>query len=261
MWIAVVVALAVAGVIVWSFRRGATGADEAPDPAWEWESRLEENARVAFMEGLRACHDQAAVSEERGVLRLFEPPCAISLSLLADRFAARGQEGLHDPEGVVRELVEKCAAAEQPGVLHLTEGLPGDGASDSASDAASDAASEDASDDAGGMDRAAFGAAVRELVLPDGAPGGSWYLDEAGGCLEVVVPGDYATTLLLDLGRLRERHRAARAERPGMPAAAVLRDVVFGLIAEGGPGVTWTRPPSERHRTAVLPVGERRTAS
>ncbi|MEV4223588.1 hypothetical protein [Nonomuraea sp. NPDC049725] len=249
MWIAVVVALAVAGVIVWSFRRRATGADEAPDPAWEWESRLEENARVAFMEGLRACHDQAAVSEERGVLRLFGPPCAISLSLLADRFAARGQEGLHDPEGVVRELVEKCAAAEQPGVLHVTEGLPGDDASDGASD------------DAGGMDRAAFGAAVRELVRPDGAPGGSWYLDEAGGCLEVVVPGEYATTLLLDLGRLRERHRAARAERPGMPAAAVLRDVVFGLIAEDGPGVTWTRPPSERHRTAVLPAGERRTAS
>ncbi|WP_049575909.1 hypothetical protein [Nonomuraea sp. SBT364] len=244
MWIAVGVALAVAGVIVWSFRRGASGADEAPEPGWDWESRLEENARVAFMEGLRACHDRAVVSEERGVLRLFEPPRVISLPLLADRFAARGQDGLHDPEGVVRELVEWCAATERPGVLHLSEGLP--------------------AGEADGMDGAAFGAAVRELVRPGSPAGGSWYLDEAGGCLEVVVPGEYATTLLLDLGRVHERYRAARGERAGMPAGAVLRDVVFGLIAADGPGLTWTRPPSERHRTAVLAAGrtapEHRTA-
>lgn len=81
-WIAVAGVVAVIGVIVWSFRRDKRGADEPGGRSgWDWESRLGEDARVAFMEGVRACQDQAgplAVNEERGLLRIVDPPRLIS---------------------------------------------------------------------------------------------------------------------------------------------------------------------------------------
>jgi hypothetical protein len=235
-WIAVAGAVAVIGVIVWSFRRNTRGADEPGGrPGWDWESRLGEDARVAFMEGVRACQDQVgplSPDEERGLLRIVDPPRLISLYLLADRFIGRGQDGLHDPQGTVRELVAQCVATEQPGVLHLrADWLSGE---------------------VDGMDRPGFTAAVREIVRPDGASSSG---DESVGCLEVTLPGspdEYANTALLDLGRVVERYEKTRAERPAMPAGALLRDVVFGLINEAGPGLTWARPPTERHRTALL---------
>ncbi|WP_327102146.1 hypothetical protein [Nonomuraea glycinis] len=235
-WIAVAGVVAVIGVIVWSFRRDKRGADEPGGRSgWDWESRLGEDARVAFMEGVRACQDQAgplAVNEERGLLRIVDPPRLISLYLLADRFTARGQDGLHDPQGVVRELVTQCVATEQPGVLHLrADWLSGE---------------------VDGMDGAGLMAAVGEIVCPEGA---SWSGDESAGCLEVALPGaagEHADTALLDLGRVVERYEKTRAERPTMPAGALLRDVVFELISEAGPGLAWTRPPTERHRTALL---------
>ncbi len=232
-WIAVAGAVAVIGVIVWSFRRNARGADDPGGRSgWDWESRLGEDARVAFMEGVRACQDQVGpldVDEERGLLRIVDPPRIVSLFLLADRFTARGQEGLHDPQGVLRELVTQCVATEQPGVLHLrADWLSGE---------------------VDGMDRQGFTAAVRAVVCPDGA---SWAADESTGCLEVTLPGasgEYADTALLDLGRVVERYEKARAERP---TGAPLRDVVAELVREAGPGLTWTRPPTERHRTTLL---------
>lgn len=233
-WIAVAGVVAVIGVIVWSFRRDKRGADEPGGrPGWDWESRLGEDARVAFMEGVRACQDQVgplSVDEERGLLRIVDPPRIVSLCLLADRFTARGQDGLHDPQGVVRELVTQCVATERPGVLHLrADWLNGE---------------------VDGMDRPGFTAAVREIVRPDGASS-----DESVGCLEITLPGssgEYANTALLDLGRVVELYEKARAERPAMPAGALLRDVVFRLINEAGPGLAWARPPTERHRTALL---------
>jgi hypothetical protein len=234
--IAVAGVVAVIGVIVWSFRRDKRGADEPGGrPGRDWESRLGEDARVAFMEGVRACQDQAGplgVEEERGLLRIVDPPRLISLYLLADRFTARGQDGLHDPQGVVRELVTQCVATEQPGVLHLrADWLSGE---------------------VDGMDRPGFTAAVHEIVRPDGA---SWSVDESAGCLEVTLPGasgEYANTALLDLGRVVERYEKTRAERPATPAGALLRDVVFELISEAGPELAWARPPAERHRTTLL---------
>ncbi|WP_336208276.1 hypothetical protein [Nonomuraea sp. LPB2021202275-12-8] len=241
-WIAVAVAVAVIGVIVWSFRRNAPSADEPagqPQPAWEWdwESRLGGDARVAFIEGVRACHDQVGpltVSEEQGLLRIFEPPRLISLYLLADRFAAHGQDGLHDPEGTLRELVAQCVATEQPGVLHLRgDWLSGE---------------------VDGMDRQGFADAVREIVCPDGTAA-TWYADESGGCLEITVPatgGEHTNTMLLDLARVLDLYQAMRAERPGMPAGALLRDVVFRLINDGSPSLAWARPPTARHRALLL---------
>ncbi|MFG1949123.1 hypothetical protein [Nonomuraea sp. NPDC048826] len=240
-WIALAGGLAAIGVIVWSYRRKASRSEEAqPErPAEGWAARLDEDARVAFMEGLRAYQDKVGplrVSDERGVLTVHDPPRLVSLHLLADRFAGLGTDGLHDPEESVRELVAGCVAAERPGVLHLRADWLGD--------------------QVDGMDRRAFAAAVREIVCPDGAVGVTgWSADEDAGSLEVTlaaVDGEEGNTLLLDLARVLDGYEKLRAERPGMPAGALLRDVLFGLLAADGPGLTWTRPPAERHRAALL---------
>src|SRR5690606_40824501 len=126
-WIALAGGLAVIGVIVWSFRRNASRAEE---PALHrsprgWADRLDENGRVAFREGLRAYQDKVGpldVGEDRGVLTVRRPPALVSLYLLADRFAARAPEGLYDPEGAVRQRVTSCVAAERAGVPDLRPG-------------------------------------------------------------------------------------------------------------------------------------------
>ncbi|MEV4101556.1 hypothetical protein AB0J42_14965 [Nonomuraea sp. NPDC049649] len=247
-WIALAGGLAVIGVIVWSFRRNASRAEE---PALHrsprgWADRLDENGRVAFREGLRAYQDKVGpldVGEDRGVLTVRRPPALVSLYLLADRFAERGPEGLYDPEETVRQLVTSCLAAEQPGVLHLRPGWL-DGEID-------------------GLDRGAFAAAVREIVCPDRD---GCRADPDAGLLEVAVApegGDEGNTLLLDLARVLDAYEKLRADRPGMPARALLRDVLFRLLTEDGPGLAWTRPPTARHRATVLAAGptERRPAS
>ncbi|MDA0635267.1 hypothetical protein OUY22_17745 [Nonomuraea sp. MCN248] len=247
MWIALAGGLAVIGVIVWSYRRRASQAEgAAPERSpRSWAARLDEDARVAFREGLRAYEDKVgplSVGEEHGVLTVHDPPRLVSLRLLADRFAALGPDGLHDPEETVRELVAGCVATEQPGVLHLRRGWsPGP---------------------VDGMDRAAFTAAVREIVCPDGAEGVSgWTADEESGSLQVTVAGDEeGNTLLLDLARVLDGYAGLRAERPGMPAGALLRDVLFRMLAANDPGLTWTGPPAERHR-AILLAADRHPAS
>ncbi|MFC5817383.1 hypothetical protein [Nonomuraea harbinensis] len=254
-WIALAGGLAVIGVIVWSFGRDASRAEEAPPERSPrgWAAGLGEDARVAFLEGLRAYQDKVGplhLREDHGLLAVHDPPRLVSLHLLADRFAARGPEGLHDPEETVRVLVTACVTTEQPGVLHLRPGWLGSGEVD-------------------GMDRRAFVEAVREIVCPGGAGGvAGRFADESAGSLVVTLAaegGDEGNTLLLDLARVLDRYEKLRAERPGMPARALLRDVLFRLLAEDGPGLTWTEPPAERHRAALLAAGqpptERRPAS
>ncbi|MGW7484470.1 hypothetical protein ACWGH8_38540 [Nonomuraea muscovyensis] len=273
-------AAVVVGVLVWWLRRGPRRAGAAEERAeapaeWGWDARLAPEARIAFMEGLRACSDDTGpvrAGREQGVLTTYDPPRLISLHLLADRFAARGEEGLHDPEGTLTELIAKCAAVEQPGVLHLrTDWLTGM---------------------VDGMDQPHFAEAVRGIVCPEQATGlGAWTVDERIGALRltiapapaaepasaepasaepasdepasgepasgrVVTPGaegEEANTMMLDLARILDRYREARAEQPGATAEALLRTVVSHVIAGGGPGVTWAYPPSPRqHRTALM---------
>ncbi|MGI5269675.1 hypothetical protein ACQEUU_11030 [Nonomuraea sp. CA-218870] len=248
-WIALAGGLAVISVIVWSYRRRASQAGDAAPERYpgSWAARLDEDARVAFREGLRAYQDKVgplSVGEERGVLTVHDPPRLVSLRLLADRFADLGPEGLHDPEETVRELVAGCVATEQPGVLHLRPGWsPGP---------------------VDGMDRAAFAATVREIVCPDGAEGVTgWSADEDSGSLQVTVAArgdEEGNTLLLDLARVLDGYAELRAERPGMPAGALLRDVLFRMLAADDPGLTWTGPPAERHR-AVLLAADRHPAN
>jgi hypothetical protein len=232
------------------------------------------------------------------VLTTYEPPRLISLHLLADAFAARGDAALHDPQGTVETLLERLAAAERPGVLHLRPGwLEGE---------------------VDGMDAVRFAAAVGEAVRP-----GGWTAEARVGALQVVVPDDEAgeepgedarkapadgrvsgdsplthvngtpikqlpakdaategageeggaaagagateesgavqrgrageaNTLMLDLARVLDLYREARARRPDAGAQTLLREVVPRLIAAGGPGVTWTRPPRPGELRTVL---------
>ncbi|MEV0384636.1 hypothetical protein [Nonomuraea sp. NPDC050643] len=252
MWIAVaVVAAAVVGVVAWWFRRDSAGGEAwaEAERAGEWASLLGAEAGAAFMEGLRAYHDAGGalrVEGERGVLTTYEPPRLISLHLLADAFAARGDAAMHDPQGTVATLLEQLAAAERPGVLHLRAGwLEGE---------------------VDGLDAAGFAGAVGGLLGGTG--------EAALGALQVPVPGDRVShvngtplkpvtkdgevrtgasnTMMLDLARVLDLYREERDKRPDAAAEALLREIVPRLIASGGPGLTWAKPPTDEELRAVL---------
>ncbi|HEX4811452.1 MAG TPA: hypothetical protein VFV66_01690 [Nonomuraea sp.] len=251
MWIAVAaVAAIVVGVVAWRLRREPAGGDTPGtfdvERTWDWAPRPAGDAEAAFVEGLRACHGAGTrlrVAADRGVVTTYDPPALVSLPLLADAFAALGDAALHDPHGTVAALIARYAAAEEPGVLHLRTDRPS------------------------GADRAAFAAAVREVVCPPEAEGLSALPDDDGGggggawgvgALQVRVlaggaeEGWHANTLLLDLGRAYELCAEAREKDPEAAEDTLLRQVVSGLVAAGGPGLTWVRPPTPEERRAVL---------
>ncbi|MBT2232755.1 hypothetical protein [Nonomuraea sp. NEAU-A123] len=230
MWIALAAAVVI-GVAVWWFRRDAADGGPAAERRPGWEARLGDEGATALLEGLRAFADAGTpvdLGGESGVLTVFEPPRLISLDLLADRFAARGQAAMHDPQTTVGELMAEFLAAEEPGVLHLR---------------------------AGWADGGRFADEVREIVCPQGAAGiGAW--SDAGGlgALEVAVLGDGlpGTTMLLDLARIRDQYDESRARQPGAPGEVVLRSLLTSVIANGGAGLTWTVPPTERQLGIAL---------
>jgi hypothetical protein len=227
-WIAVaVLAAIVVGAMVWWFRRDPVGR-VAGDTGNTFEADMDlgipAEAEPAFMEGLRAY--PLRVGGRRGVLTTYEPPRLISLHLLADAFAARRDAALHDPQGTVVALIAHLGAVERPGVLHLREDwLEGE---------------------VDGMDRAAFAEAAREAVSGE-CP---WSADPAIGALQVTVRE--TNTMMLDLARVLELYREAREERPEATAGELLREVMPRLIATGGPGLTWTKPPTQEDLRIVL---------
>jgi len=246
--IALAAAAVVIGVAVWWFRRGAlAGAAGAADGGPEagrrpgWEARLGDEGATALLEGLRAFADAGApvdLGGESGVLTVFEPPRLISLDLLAGRFAARGQAAMHDPQTTVGELMAEFLATEEPGVLHLR---------------------------AGWADGGRFADEVREIVCPPGAAGIDAWSGAGGlGALGVAVQGHAGTTMLLDLAQIRDQYDESRARQPGAPDEVVLRSLLTSVIANGGPGLTWTVPPTERQLGTALaaagPPGLRRPA-
>ncbi|MBF8188182.1 hypothetical protein ITP53_21105 [Nonomuraea sp. K274] len=229
MWIAVaVLAAAAVGVVAWWLRR------DPADDGFEVEGDLGlgAEARPAFAEGLRACHDRGDGPRiERGVLTMYDPPCLVSLYLLADGFATRGDAALHDPEGTVATLMNRLATAERPGILHLRrDWLTGE---------------------VDGMDRGGFAGAVRESVCP----GGDWAGDEVLGSSYVTVSGEQPNTMMLDLARVLDRYLEAREKQPDAPARALLREVVTRMATADGPGLTWVRPPTPEEREGALAAG------
>ncbi|MEV0234385.1 hypothetical protein [Nonomuraea sp. NPDC050786] len=225
MWIAVaVLAAAVVGAVVWWLRRDQV-AGGAGDPfEVDVDLGLAPETEPAFMEGLRAYPLRAQVW--RGVLTTYEPPRLISLHLLADAFAARGDAALHDPQGAVAALVAQLAAVERPGVLHLrADWLEGE---------------------VDGMDRLGFAEAAQKAV----AGGCSASADVTVGALQVAVRD--SNTMMLDLARMLELYREARDGQPDAPAEELLRDAAQRLIEAGDPGLTWTRPPTQEDLHIVL---------
>ncbi len=58
--------------------------------------------------------------------------------------------------------------------------------------------------------------------------------------------------MMVDLARVLDHYQEAREKRPDAAAEALLREVVPRLIADGGPGLTWTRPPTAAELRTVL---------
>ncbi|MEV0621456.1 hypothetical protein AB0I81_49570 [Nonomuraea sp. NPDC050404] len=367
-----VLAAAVVGTVAWWLRRspaggdasGAPGADDfEAEPARGWELPLTPEGRAAFMEGLRAYHeagDAVRVDEEHGVLTTYEPPRLISLHLLADAFAARGDAALHDPQGTVATLMERLAAAERPGVLHLrarwlegeVDGLdaarfaktvgdavrsggwtteahlgalqvavPGTGPSEEPRTASTNNSGEEpgaalvaesgdegrgtglthvngtpikalarGGDEGDAAERVVVvgGTADKDTAPGEGAADKGTALggDTAGGVTATAdatadaagdaavedatarkpVAGESAVgesavgesrageinTMMVDLGRVLDLYRVAREERPDDDAETLLRQVVPRFIAAGGPGLTWTKPPTPQELRTVL---------
>jgi hypothetical protein len=61
-----------------------------------------------------------------------------------------------------------------------------------------------------------------------------------------------ANTMLLDLARVLDLYLETREKRPDAAAGELLREVVAGVIAAGGPGLTWVRPPTPEERGLVV---------
>ncbi|MEU4516155.1 hypothetical protein AB0G05_42245 [Nonomuraea wenchangensis] len=251
MWIAVAVPAAIViGILVWWLRRDRPAAPEADggfaaDRGPERGPGLTPEADAAFVEGLGAYDATGEALRpdwERDVLAVDgTPPRLISLRLLADGFAALEEAALHDPQGAVAGLMAEYAAAERPGVLHLRAEWP--------------------EDDVDGMDRTAFAEAVRAVVCPPGAAGVEGFADGASLLVTVTVTdtdtdteASGRNTLMLDLGRVLDLYAEAREKRPDATPEEVLREVVPGMLAAGGPGLTWVRPPAEQERQTVTTV-------
>ncbi|MED7923624.1 hypothetical protein SMD20_05255 [Nonomuraea sp. LP-02] len=232
MWIAVAVPAAIViGILVWWLRRDRpTGPEAGPE--------REPEADAAFVEGLGAYDATGEALRpdwERDVLAVDgTPPRLISLRLLAEGFAALEEAALHDPQGAVAGLMAEYAAAERPGVLHLRAEWP--------------------ADEVDGMDRTAFAEAVQAVVCPPDAAGVEGFADGASLLVTVTVTDAEASgrnTLMLDLGRVLDLYAETREKRPDATPEEVLREVVPGLLAAGGPGLTWVRPPTEQERDTV----------
>ncbi|GAB2950928.1 hypothetical protein GCM10027203_63370 [Nonomuraea fastidiosa] len=193
-----VLAAAVVGAVVWWLRRG-TGegaADDRFEVDRSW-GLLPPDVEAAFVEGLRAYHDSGSalrVHEELEVLVAYDPPRSISLRLLADAFAARGDAALHDPQGTVTELMAELATAERPGVLHLRgewppaepEGVRGPKVADGP-------------EIADGMDAERFATAVAETVTelvrgPAGAAASAAVADAAAEAVVTDTAAEAAVT-------------------------------------------------------------------
>ncbi|MEU6728063.1 hypothetical protein ABZ917_30530 [Nonomuraea wenchangensis] len=235
MWIAVALPAAIViGILVWWLRRDRPAdpeAGRAPE-----EPGLTPEVDAAFVEGLGAYDATGEALRpdwERDVLAVDgSPPRLISLRLLADGFAALEEAALHDPQGAVAGLMAEYAAAERPGVLHLRAEWP--------------------ADEVDGMDRTAFAEAVRAVVCPPDAAGVEGFADGASLLVTVTDTGTSGrNTLMLDLGRVLDRYAEAREKRPDATPGEVLREVVPGMLAADGPGLTWVRPPTEQERHTV----------
>lgn len=282
MWIAVAVLAAIAvGVVAWWLRRDPAGGDvygtfEA-ERKWSWELRLTPEAEAAFLEGLRAYHDAGNALElagEREVLTAYGPPRLISLHLLADGFAALGDVAMHDPQGTVADMMAGFAAGERPGVLHLREEWPA-GEVDGMDLAAFAAAVSEivCPEGAEGLRPWPGGDGIGALQVavlaggPDPGEETSTHVNgepvAAGLATTTIkdpvaqgVPDDegrrHANTMMLDLARVLDLYQEAREKQPDAPAGALLRGVVAGVIAAGGPGLTWVRPATPEERRVVV---------
>ncbi|MFI6387603.1 hypothetical protein ACIBHY_27375 [Nonomuraea sp. NPDC050547] len=150
---------------------------------WGWQLQLSAQAETAFMTGLRAYEEgggKLTIHGEHGILTLADPPRAISLYVLAARFAALSHNALRDPEGAVEGLMKVCVEVAQPGVLHLR-----------------------------GTASTEVLAAVREVTENLG----SWYGDAELGYVSVIAPGEDENTLMIDLAKAAGRHAAGDAMR------------------------------------------------
>lgn len=205
----------------WFRRKPAVPQDQfSAERKYGWQLQLSQAAETAFMTALRAYHNTVnplVLHGEHSVVTVARPPRAISMYVLADRFAALSHNALRDPEAAVEGLMRVCVDVEQPGVLHLRENwLTGE---------------------AHGLDRAGLVAAMRDITGEiDG-----WYGDAELGWVAVVVDDN---TMMIDLAGVLD----AWAQQPGAP----LSEVVERLVAAGGLGVTWTRPPVSEQQETVL---------
>ncbi|MEU6714478.1 hypothetical protein ABZ897_23670 [Nonomuraea sp. NPDC046802] len=292
MWIAlgVIVVLVVGVALWWKFRDPLAGEDFYKfyvERKWAWELILTEEQEQAFMAGLEAYDDESTVypHREAGVLRVYNPSMVISLFLLAEQFAALGPGAAGDPAGAVRHLIDRAAAAETKGVLHLDDEWM-DGPVD-------------------GMDKYDFTGAMMSATRAQGVDGDvGGYGDEDGGFGMLTIlteepqhvramydeahshaaPGEirnrldvykavieepepefvagleradaersrFTNTLMYDYGRVLAGYRAMRPHMGYAEPSDVMSAVMARMLGDGLPGITWTRTPSaDQHQRAL----------
>ncbi|GAA2381420.1 hypothetical protein [Nonomuraea africana] len=298
MWIAlgVVAALVIGVVLWWRFRDPLRGEDFYKfhvERRWAWELILSEEQEQAFMAGLEAYDDERTVFPHRdaGVLHVYDPSMLVSLFLLAERFAALGPAALSDPAGAVRHLLDQAAQAETGGVLHLDDdwmGEPVDGMDkyDFTREMGMATHAQGVDGGVGGYgdedsgygmltvltempqhvrrmyDEAHSHASPGEIrnrldvykaVIEEPEPEFVAGLDRADG-----EQSRFTNTLMYDYGRVLAAYRMIRPHLPHAQPVDVMSAALARMLADGRPGITWSRPPSpEQHERAMQLISTR----
>jgi hypothetical protein len=212
---------------------GGKGDGRPPEPLvaerkHDWELRLTAEQEAAMLRGIQAWRDAGHslyLGHSDAILSVYEPAMLVSLHRLTDAFLAAGPQGMADPVGVMRGILDGFTAAESPGVLHLPMSwytAPIDG-----------------------LDNLKFmNLCYETLTNPqpyiEGSQGS--YGDENKGCVTVNVQVDGPmNTICMDLGRVLGRVQEARQGNAAMPLIELVRPVLQAMARGQIPGATWTR--------------------
>ncbi|MEW9551598.1 hypothetical protein [Nonomuraea sp. NPDC050783] len=219
--------------------------------------------------GLMAEH---AATERPGVLHLRAAPATAAgwpadgvdgVNGLDGPDGPDGPDGLDGVDGLDRAAFAQAALeAACPAGTRGVEGHAADGwlqltvtplpTEESPVDAGSSGEGTGGDPGPGGERSGGAGRPGERLAAGAGSSGEKGRGDAGRGGEGAVAVAARGNTLLLDLGRVLELYLEAREKRPEAAVGELLREVVHGVVAADGPGLTWVWPPTEEERRAVL---------
>ena len=220
--IAVCALIAVLVVVAWRGRSREPVESLKAERRHDWEKRLTEPQEEALLAGVtrfRSAGHDLILYHEGAKLDVYEPPMVASLYALTDAF---------HHEGDAAKILERWAAHEQPGALHLRAGY---------------------------VDQSNLAKVARDLVADrSGEIAGIEHTaaDELRGVVEYGVRAGGAMNIVaIDLARVDDQVKRVREEDDKTPWNEIVCSVLAALVARDTDGVLWMRAPTAEERAIV----------